>query len=208
MDVAGQAVRDRPTDSDHEDHPRLAPARGIGHDADRLGVRGLGHHDDPEIGEIAQAEVDVGGLERRPATARAPGSTRRGSAASSSTAVEHVGPDVLERCRPARIAQQGDVADAATREIEHDAIGDRVVAGLADQLDRPAQPGRRECDARGSPARGHDVVDEPADGRPDDDDHPLRVRGVDLDVSARSGSAALSRQSRGRHRRRGRCWDR
>jgi hypothetical protein len=82
------------------------------------------------------------------------------------------------------------MADAAAGQIEHDAIGRRVVAGLPDQLDRP--PSRAAASAtRGRPPRPARRR-QPADGRPDDDDHPMRVRARPVTVSAWAGSAARS----------------
>ncbi len=60
--------------------------------------------------------------------------------------------------------------------VDQQAVRRRVVADPADELDGPPGAGRGEGGlGRGTP--GRDVaVDEPADGRSDDDDHPLRVR--------------------------------
>ena len=82
------------------------------------------------------------------------------------------------------------MADTATSQVQHDAVGRRVVAGLSDQLDGPSEPGRRKCDPRCGPARDHDVVTKPADGSPDDDDHALRVRAAPFGMSVGPGSSA------------------
>ena len=67
------------------------------------------------------------------------------------------------------------MADAAAGQIEDDAsaVGSSPVWPTS-WTARPAR-GRRERDARRRPARGDRTVGEPADGRPDDDDHRLRV---------------------------------
>ena len=54
----------------------------------------------------------------------------------------------LERGRPRAVAQQRHVPDAAAREVEDDAVGRRVVAGLADQLDDGSRARGGERDAR------------------------------------------------------------
>ena len=82
------------------------------------------------------------------------------------------------------------MTDAAAREIEDDAVGGWVVAGLADELDGPPRTGRRQGDPRGHPRRFDDAVADPADGRPDDNDHRERVRAVARTVSVQSGHAA------------------
>ena len=91
-----------------------------------------------------------------------------------------------ERRGPRRIAQHRDVADLSAGKVDQQAVRGRVVADPADELDRP--PGARRGEGGlgcGTPRR--DVaVDEPADGRSDDDDHPLRVRAAE--GSALTGS--------------------
>lgn len=82
------------------------------------------------------------------------------------------------------------MADTASCKVQQDAVGGGVVAGLADQLDGPSEPGRRECDPRCGPTGDHDVVMKPADGSADDDDHALRVRAAPFEMSVRPGSAA------------------
>ena len=79
------------------------------------------------------------------------------------------------------------MTDAAAREIEDDAVGGWVVAGLANELDRSPQAGGGQCDPRGHTRCRDDAVAEPADGRPDDDDHGMRVRAAARRVSVRSG---------------------
>ena len=68
------------------------------------------------------------------------------------------------------------MADLPARKVDQQAVRRRIVADPADELDDPPSAGRREGRlGRGTP--GRDVaVDEPANGRSDDDDHPLRVR--------------------------------
>ena len=54
----------------------------------------------------------------------------------------------FERGRSRAVAQQRHVPDATAREIEDDAVGRLVVAGLADHLDRGSRAGGGERDAR------------------------------------------------------------
>ena len=82
------------------------------------------------------------------------------------------------------------MADTATGQVQQDAVSGRVVARLADELDCPSEPGRRECDPRCGPTGDHDVVTKPADGSPDDDDHVLRVRATPFEMSVGPGSSA------------------
>ena len=100
-----------------------------------LGICGLGQHHDGEIGEITQAELDIGRLERRAGRDR-----RQIRAAQVLVILGTVlsiasGATVSSGVARAGIAQQRDVADAAAGQIENDGVGGRVVAGLPDQLD-------------------------------------------------------------------------
>jgi hypothetical protein len=69
------------------------------------------------------------------------------------------------------------VTDAAAGKVEDDSVRGRVVARLPDQLDLPTESRRCERDTGSGPTRRQGVAVQPADGRPDDDDHELRVRG-------------------------------
>ena len=95
---------------------------------------------------------------RSPSGSASPRSTSAASMAGPSTAGCAAGAvsgsgrvEVIGRARAGSaraVAQQRHVADAATREVEDDAVGRRVVAGLADQLDGAPCPRGGKRDAR------------------------------------------------------------
>ena len=103
----------------------------------RVGAGRLGDDDDPGTRSGSAGRARHRPHRARPAVVRrrrAVGVAWRRIQASSSAVVG------VERCRAAPLAQQRDVPDAAAGQVEHDAIGRRVVTGLADELDRARRP--------------------------------------------------------------------
>ena len=97
---------------------------------------GLDEHDDPEVGQVAQGELDVGRVDLG-------GSVERRLAAPG-----RLGPRARHGRRPGRIAQDRHVPDTGSRQVLQDGIGRSVIADPTDDLHRAAGRRGRHGDAR------------------------------------------------------------
>lgn len=142
----------------------------------------MDRHEELEIGEITERELDIGGIEGR----RGVGHGSVGLGGRGFVAIQF-GPSVdvergigrigrfLGECSHGRvargIAQRGNVPDARSCERDQDRIPGRVVAGLRDQLDPYARSSRGARDLSRQAIRSR-FIDRSAQSKsPDDDDH-------------------------------------
>jgi len=114
-----------------DDEVRARERSGLGGNADQLRLTRDRHDEDPEVGHVAQAQLEIRGLEGRRR------STFRGRAG---------GPD---RRPTGRIAEHRRMADAGASKLEKDEVALRIVAELTHQLDRGPGPSRAPRDLRG-----------------------------------------------------------
>ncbi len=155
MDVEdGSGDRLAPLDGDDEDGIPGGGEPG-GHLEGRSG-QGLGDDDGGEIDEVAEAELDVTGVETKGLGLARPTSEDRGGVSGG--------------------AEEGGVPDRAAGTVEDDGFPDGVLADSAEELDLDTELGRGGSDPDGR------AVGDPAGrtaagkGLSDDDDHPLSLR--------------------------------
>ena len=123
----------------HDHHqPSVRPASRLGDDPDGRLVHRLGDDEDRELGQVAQAEVDVRGVEGGTTvrSGRVVHIGRAGLVVRIVDLTQVVGFRRLERRDPRPVAHERDVTDPAPREVQDDRIGRRVVPDPADELDR------------------------------------------------------------------------